>query len=163
MTLSVLIVCLGNICRSPMGEAVLRHEATKRGIDIHVDSAGTGAYHIGEDPDYRLQTKDSCRTQTRQAEEADFNKFQYILAADGSNLRNLMAKKPGEGTATVRLWGSYLDNKPISDPYYGDIVRFSPHLRECFEECTRFSKAFLDEVVSKNLITLFEVSISISM
>lgn len=53
MTLSVLIVCLGNICRSPMGEAVLRHEATKRGIDIEVDSAGTGAYHVGEDPDDR--------------------------------------------------------------------------------------------------------------
>jgi low molecular weight phosphotyrosine protein phosphatase len=56
---------------------------------------------------------------------ADFSEFQYILAADESNLRNLMAKKPREGTATVRLWGSYLDNKPISDPYYGDIVRLS--------------------------------------
>lgn len=53
MTLSVLIVCLGNICRSPMGEAVLRHEAAKRGIDVKVDSAGTGAYHVGENPDYR--------------------------------------------------------------------------------------------------------------
>jgi low molecular weight phosphotyrosine protein phosphatase len=54
MTISVLIVCLGNICRSPMGEAVLRNEALKRGItDIHVDSAGTAAAHIGEDPDER--------------------------------------------------------------------------------------------------------------
>lgn len=53
MVLSVLIVCLGNICRSPMGEAVLRHEAKKRGIDIEVDSAGTAGYHIGEVPDHR--------------------------------------------------------------------------------------------------------------
>ena len=53
MTLSVLIVCLGNICRSPMGEAVLRHEAGKRGIEVEVDSAGTGAYHVGKDPDDR--------------------------------------------------------------------------------------------------------------
>ena len=50
---SVLIVCLGNICRSPMGEAVLRHTAKQRGVDIVVDSAGTGAWHIGEDPDDR--------------------------------------------------------------------------------------------------------------
>jgi len=134
-----------------MGEAVLRHEATKRGIDIYVDSAGTGAYHVGEDPDHR--TISTCAKHNipinhsaRQAEGADFSKFQYILAADESNLRNLMAKKPEEGTATVRLWGSYLDNKPISDPYYGDITAFE----RCFEECTRFSKAFLDEVVSKN-------------
>lgn len=60
----------------------------------------------------------------RQVKEADFTGFQYILAADESNLRNLMAMKPREGTATVRLWGSYLDNKPIPDPYYGDTVRF---------------------------------------
>lgn len=61
MTLSVLIVCLGNICRSPMGEAVLRCEATKRGIDIEVDSAGTGAYHVGDDPDYRYTPFNSRR------------------------------------------------------------------------------------------------------
>lgn len=150
MTLSVLIVCLGNICRSPMGEAVLRHEATKRGVDVKVDSAGTAAYHLGKDPDYR--TISTCKKynipighSARQVEAADFNKFQYILAADESNLRNLMAKKPREGTAIVRLWGSYLDNRPISDPYYGDITAFE----KCFEECTKFSKAFLDEVASK--------------
>ena len=49
----VLIVCLGNICRSPMGEAVLAHVAKERGIDIHVESAGTGGYHVGEEPDAR--------------------------------------------------------------------------------------------------------------
>lgn len=100
----------------------------------------------------------------RQVKEVDFSKFQYILAADESNLRNLIAKKSREGTATVRLWGSYLDNQPISDPYYGDIVRFSLQLKprsnisdvaqtgfeRCFEKCTKLSNAFLDEVVSKN-------------
>lgn len=53
MMLSVLIVCLGNICRSPMGEAVLKHEAQKRGVNIKVDSAGTTNYHAGDDPDHR--------------------------------------------------------------------------------------------------------------
>lgn len=61
MTLSVLIVCLGNICRSPMGEAVLKYEAAKRGIDIEVDSAGTGGYHVGDDPDYRYTTYSTSR------------------------------------------------------------------------------------------------------
>ena len=53
MAPSALVVCLGNICRSPMGEAVLKHVAQQRGIDIEVDSAGTAAYHTGEDPDER--------------------------------------------------------------------------------------------------------------
>ena len=53
MAPSVLVVCLGNICRSPMGEAVLKHVAKERGNDIVVDSAGTAAYHVGEDPDDR--------------------------------------------------------------------------------------------------------------
>ncbi|KAI6162068.1 phosphotyrosine protein phosphatase I superfamily [Pisolithus thermaeus] len=83
MTLSVLIVCLGNICRSPMGEAVLKHEAEKRGIAINVDSAGTGAYHVGEPPDER--TVATCREHNipvnhlaRQVEQSDFKDFQYI-------------------------------------------------------------------------------------
>ncbi|KAH0838189.1 phosphotyrosine protein phosphatase I superfamily [Lanmaoa asiatica] len=140
-----------------MGEAVLRHEAAKRGIDIEVDSAGTGAYHVGEDPDHRLritaelwltgiQHNIPINHSARQVKEADFSEFEHILAADGSNLRNLQAKKPREGTAIVRLWGSYLDNEPISDPYYGDITAFE----RCFEECTKFSNAFLDEIVGKN-------------
>ncbi|PSS37588.1 hypothetical protein PHLCEN_2v604 [Hermanssonia centrifuga] len=53
MAPSALVVCLGNICRSPMGEAVLKHVAKQRGIDLEVDSAGTAAYHVGEDPDER--------------------------------------------------------------------------------------------------------------
>lgn len=53
MTLNVLVVCLGNICRSPIGEAVLRNVASERGIDITVDSAGTAGYHVGEEPDER--------------------------------------------------------------------------------------------------------------
>ncbi|KAF8846238.1 LMWPc-domain-containing protein [Paxillus ammoniavirescens] len=151
MALSVLIVCLGNICRSPMGQAVLKHEAAKRGVDLEVDSAGTGAYHVGEDPDDR--TVSTCKKHNipinhsaRQVKEVDFRTFQYILAADESNLRSLVAKQPREGIATVRLWGSYLDDKPIGDPYYGGIDGFE----RCFEQCTKLSNAFLDEVVGKD-------------
>ncbi|KAF9244563.1 phosphotyrosine protein phosphatase I superfamily [Melanogaster broomeanus] len=116
MTLSVLVVCLGNICRSPMGQA--------RGIDIEVDSAGTGAYHVGEDPDDRSRPVQ-----------------QHKIPINHS-----ARQKPGGATATVRLWGSYLDNKPIGDPYYGGIDGFE----QCYEQCTKLSKAFLDEVIGKD-------------
>ncbi|KAG2748804.1 phosphotyrosine protein phosphatase [Suillus brevipes Sb2] len=154
MTISVLIVCLGNICRSPMGEAVLRNEALKRGItDIHVDSAGTAAAHIGEDPDER--TIEVCGMKdvpishsARQVRGSDFTSFDYILAADGSNLRALERHVGhSEGSkATVKLWGSYLpDNKPIPDPYYGGLDGF----KDVYEQCVKLSNAFLDEVAGK--------------
>ncbi|KAG2337419.1 phosphotyrosine protein phosphatase [Suillus weaverae] len=137
-----------------MGEAVLRNEALKRGItDIHVDSAGTAAAHTGQDPDER--TIEVCGMNdvpishsARQVRASDFTSFDYILAADGSNLRALERHAGhGEGSkATVKLWGSYLpDNKPIQDPYYGGLDGFT----EVYKQCVRLSNAFLDEVVGK--------------
>lgn len=63
--ISVLVVCLGNICRSPMGEAVLRHVAKERGLDVAVDSAGTSSYHLGEDPDERYLTQSANYTSSK--------------------------------------------------------------------------------------------------
>ncbi|KAG6841948.1 hypothetical protein C0991_005128 [Blastosporella zonata] len=105
-----------------MGEAVLKDIAKKRAIDIAVDSCGTGGYHVGESPDDR---------------------FTHILAADESNLQQLMRIKPKNSTADVRLWGSYLDNNPIPDPYYGGNDGFE----KVFQQCTDLSNAFLDAVV----------------
>ncbi|RDB28862.1 Low molecular weight phosphotyrosine protein phosphatase [Hypsizygus marmoreus] len=148
----VLVVCLGNICRSPMGEAVLQDIATKRGLDIVVDSCGTAGYHQGSDPDER--TVAVCKKHgvpissvARQVTYSDFTKFTHILAADESNLRDLLRKKPGNATADVRLWGSYLDNKAIPDPYYGGTNGFE----KVFEQCTQLSNAFLDEVFGKEV------------
>ncbi|EAU92692.1 phosphotyrosine protein phosphatase [Coprinopsis cinerea okayama7 len=147
----VLVVCLGNICRSPMGEAVLRHTAKERGLDIKVDSAGTAGYHIGEDPDER--TTAVCKKrgvaidcQARQVATSDFINFTHILAADQNNLKHLESMKPANATATVRLWGSYLDGRPIPDPYYGRASGFD----DCFEQCVKLSNAFLDDVFGKS-------------
>ncbi|OBZ78883.1 Low molecular weight phosphotyrosine protein phosphatase [Grifola frondosa] len=151
MPVSVLIVCLGNICRSPIGEAVLRHVAKERGIKITVDSAGTSNYHIGESPDDRavsicLKFDVRIHHAARQVSTEDFRSFTHILAADEANLRNLHRSKPRDSTAVVRLWGSYLDNpEPIADPYYGGIDGFE----EVFQQCVRLSHAFLDEVIGK--------------
>ncbi|KAF8898898.1 phosphotyrosine protein phosphatase [Infundibulicybe gibba] len=147
----VLVVCLGNICRSPMGEAVLRHVAKQRGLDIEVDSCGTAGYHVGDPPDYRTvavcQKHDvpiSCAG--RKIASTDFTRFTHILAADESNLRELTRVKPKGTTADVRLWGSYLDDKPIPDPYYGEMRGFDA----VYRQCVLLSNAFLDEVFGKS-------------
>ncbi|KIK70842.1 hypothetical protein GYMLUDRAFT_297112 [Collybiopsis luxurians FD-317 M1] len=146
--LKILIVCLGNICRSPMGEAVLKDVAVKRGLsNITVDSCGTAGYHVGEEPDDR--TVATCKKhsvpikhQARQIQASDFTRFTHILAADESNLRNLERVKPKNATAEVSLWGSFLDNKPIADPYYGGMNGFE----EVYQQCIALSEAFLDKV-----------------
>jgi len=144
---SVLVVCLGNICRSPMGEAVLRHTAAERNIDIYVESAGTADYHVGEWPDER--TTETCQKhkvpishEAQQVQKGDFTRFTHILASDESNLRDLNRIKPANATAEVKLWGSYLDGKPIRDPYYGNVGGFE----EVYHQCVSLSNAFLDSI-----------------
>jgi len=148
--IKALVVCLGNICRSPMGEAVLKDIASKRGVDIAVDSCGTAGYHVGEEPDER--TVATCKKHNvpidslaRQISTSDFVRFTHILAADENNLRHLQSMKPSNATAEVRLWGSYLDNKAIPDPYYGGMSGFE----RIFQQCVQLSNAFLDEVAGK--------------
>lgn len=143
----VLIVCLGNICRSPLGEAVLSATAKNRGLHIEVDSAGTAAYHVGEEPDDRSVS--TCQKhnilishRARKVSTSDFTRFTHILAADENNLRDLKRVAPSNATASVRLWGSYLDNKPIPDPYYGGISGFE----RVYQQCVALSTAFLDDV-----------------
>ncbi|GBE78254.1 Low molecular weight phosphotyrosine protein [Sparassis crispa] len=150
MSQSILVVCLGNICRSPIGEAVLRHVAKERGVDLTVDSAGTARYHIGEDPDDRAvavcrKNKVPIQHSARQVTAEDFRAFTHILAADEANLRTLRQRKPHDATAEVRLWGSYLDHKQIDDPYYGGAEGFT----ECFNQCLQLSHALLDEIIGK--------------
>ena len=112
----------------------------------------------------RTQNKVPIKHSARQVTQDDFRKFDYILAADEANLRDLNRTKPRDATAEVRLWGSYLDNKPVPDPYYGGMVCF--HYTVCinaaridgtdtfsqngfenvFKQCTDLSNAFLDNV-----------------
>jgi len=80
----------------------------------------------------------------RQISTSDFIQFTHILVADENNLRQLNLIKPSNATAQVRLWGSYDDNKPIPDPYYGGMTGFE----KVFQQCVRLSNAFLDEVTN---------------
>ncbi|KAL1748573.1 phosphotyrosine protein phosphatase I superfamily [Schizophyllum fasciatum] len=129
-----------------MGEAVLRHVAKQRGNDIYVDSCGTGGYHVGDEPDDRtLATLKKhgipLDRVARQVCEEDFRNFTHILAADNSNLGALQRMRPRDATASVELWGSYLDGRPIADPYYGGVKGFE----QVYNQCTALSHAFLDK------------------
>ena len=118
----ILFVCMGNICRSPTAEGVMRRLIDEAGLDIEVDSAGTGGWHAGEPPDERATLAARRRGVTlagaaRQVTPADFRRFDMLIALDRSNLRDLLALAPDEeAAAKVRLLVADAD---VPDPYYG--------------------------------------------
>jgi protein-tyrosine phosphatase len=127
--MKVLMVCLGNICRSPTAEAVLRTklEAAGLGAQVSVDSAGTGSWHIGSPPDPRSQRHaakrgyDLSALRGRQVAEADFHRFDLILAMDADNLADLQRLAPDGGhRAELRLFA----HVEVPDPYTGGAAGF---------------------------------------
>jgi protein-tyrosine phosphatase len=118
----VLFVCMGNICRSPTAEGVMRRLVEDAGLDIEVDSAGTGGWHAGEPPDERATVAAQRRGVTlagaaRQVKESDFRRFDLLVAMDRGNLRDLLALAPDEESREkVRL---LVPDADVPDPYYG--------------------------------------------
>ena len=118
----ILFVCMGNICRSPTAEGVMRRLIAEAGLDIEVDSAGTGGWHAGEPPDERATLAARRRGVTlegaaRQVRPSDFRRFDMLIAMDRGNLRELLAMAPDEESAAkVRL---LVPDADVPDPYYG--------------------------------------------
>ncbi|XP_041814841.1 low molecular weight phosphotyrosine protein phosphatase isoform X2 [Chelmon rostratus] len=150
-TKSVLFVCLGNICRSPIAEAVFRKMATDAGVVDKwvIDSGATSDWNIGSTPDARglaCLRKHGIETnhRARQVTKEDFMSFEYILCMDESNLSELnrRAKLVKTYTAKIELLGSYDPQKQhiIKDPYYGSDADFE----KVYEQCERCCKAFLE-------------------
>lgn len=133
MTVSVLFVCLGNICRSPLAEAAFRLEAERLGLDVLVDSAGTGGWHAGDPPDRRAQATarrhgvEIGHYAARQVTAADFERFDHVVALDLDNLRNLKRLAPAGSPARLSLLLDHVDGRAgqaVADPYYGDDAGF---------------------------------------
>jgi protein-tyrosine phosphatase len=132
---SVLFVCMGNICRSPTAEGMFRKHVTDAGLAdwIHVESAGTHAYHAGAAPDHRAQAAAARRGVTlahiraRRVSDDDFETFDYIFAMDKDNLGELLERAPEKDREKVRLFLDFAGTgraAEIPDPYYGGASGF---------------------------------------
>lgn len=149
--LSVLFVCLGNICRSPMAEAVFKDVAKQNGVadKWHAESAGTAGYHVGCSPDDRTMTvlKNhgiQFAHSAQQLGKEDFSKFDFIFGMDQSNMNDINRKKPKGSKAQVLLLGSFdpEGDSIIKDPYYDSDLR---GFEKCYQQCFRSCKSFLDK------------------
>ena len=146
----ILFVCMGNICRSPTAEAVMRHLIAERGLEseVEVASAGTGGWHVGSAPDERSAAAAARRGITlegaaQQVSAADFERYDLIVAMDRSNLHDLRELAPDEAArGKLRL---LLDDADVPDPYYGGERGFDDVLDLVTEACERL----VDEVAAR--------------
>lgn len=135
MTVHVLFVCLGNICRSPTADGIFAHQIGQAGLRerIRVDSAGTADWHTGRAPDSRTVAAarqrgyDLSTLRARQVTASDFEKFDYILAMDNANLNDLRAIKPSTYAGHLGLFLDFASTgnlREVPDPYYGESDGF---------------------------------------
>lgn len=126
----VLFVCLGNICRSPTAHGVFEAQVASAGLAdrVWIDSAGTGAWHVGEAPDSRATAAALERgyhlehLRARQVSREDFQRFDYLLAMDRQNLQVLNSLAPADARARPRLFLEFArrsESREVPDPYYG--------------------------------------------
>ncbi|MEY3219421.1 MAG: hypothetical protein RIT27_778 [Pseudomonadota bacterium] len=133
--IKVLFVCMGNICRSPTAQGTFEKVVKEAGLEkkIFIDSAGTHAYHVGEQPDLRSQSAakkrgiDLSKQRARQVSQSDFKEFDYILAMDQANLFALKNSCPVNEFSKIKLFLEYAPEihlKEVPDPYYGEEKGF---------------------------------------
>lgn len=143
----ILMVCLGNICRSPMAEGIMRYQLENKGLAATVDSAGTGGWHAGENPDKRaiknmkLHGIDISRLVARQFTEKDFDDFDLILAMDETNYEDILKQTTDQSKKNkVKLIMKYTDGQfgfSVPDPWYGGEEGFETVYLMLSEACSQ--------------------------
>lgn len=148
---SILFVCLGNICRSPIAEGVAKEYIKKQNLDILIDSAGTGSWHIGEKPCEnsikvaKLNGIDISNQKARQIKKEDFKKFDLIVGLDKnniSNLKNLGYRNP------IKLGDFGFDGECVPDPYFFDGFEGFDKVYEMIDICVR---NLIDEFIKSKI------------
>ena len=135
MSVGVLFVCLGNICRSPLAQAILQYKLEQAGLEdaVSVDSCGTAAFNTGKPPDARAVAAAAKAGYTineryaRQIDDTDFQRFRYIIAMERINLINVQAWAPQSFHGEIKLLLDYCDHSgsnQVADPYYEDAEQF---------------------------------------
>lgn len=151
--ISVLFVCMGNICRSPTAHGVFRKLVEEAGLQdaISIDSAGTHAYHVGNPPDPRSMAKaierglDMSDLRARQAMAADFELFDYVLAMDNDNYQGLSRLCPPSQKHKLHMFMAFADSNnatEVPDPYYGGARGFD----QVFDMVEEASAGLLDDI-----------------
>lgn len=156
--ISVIFICMGNICRSPTAHGVFRALVEEEGLSdsIRIDSAGTHAYHVGEDPDHRSQMTarnrgvDLSDIRASQVKSEDFVSFDYVLAMDQDNHANLLAIAPEGYEGRLHLFLDFapqMDVSEVPDPYFGGGSGFD----RVFDLIQAASEGLLNEIKQKHL------------
>jgi len=148
--MKILMVCLGNICRSPLAEGIMLEKIKKNNLDAIVDSAGTAAYHTGEKPDLRSMDVarkhgiDISYQRARQFITSDFDNFNMILVMDEENYRNVTSlARNQDDIAKVSMILNHLPerkNIPVPDPYYGGKDGFENVFKMLDQACEAIAK-----------------------
>ena len=131
---SILFVCLGNICRSPLVEAVARKYLADAGLDIEVASCGTGGWHVGKQADSRMRAAAAKAGyaleahRARQLHVTDFERYDLLLAMDSNNLRDMRRASGGKADDRLALfleWAGAVPPRDFPDPYYEELTAFT--------------------------------------
>ena len=141
--MKILMVCLGNICRSPIAHGVMNHLVKKEGLDWEVDSAGTGGYHIGQQPDLRSiavakkRGIDISAHKARKFITADFKRFDQIFVMDNNNYSAVVSlTDEAKERAKVKL---FIPDAAVQDPYFDDVL-FEPVFEQIITQCEKLLK-----------------------
>ncbi len=155
--MKILMVCLGNICRSPLAEGIMQRKISEHGLDWQVDSAGTGAWHVGELPDRRsIATArqygiDITHQRARQLKPHDLDRFDLVLAMDSQNYRDILRlatkKEQEEKVQLIMNFASPGRNQAVPDPYWDDNG-FEQVFRMLEEACGKVVERFGVSVAS---------------
>lgn len=155
----ILFVCLGNICRSPLGEGILRHKAAERGLAhlVETASAGTGGWHAGDPPDHRSVAVarrhgiDISAQRAQQLKPGDFNSYDLIFAMDRNNLRDIVRRAPHDSSADLHLFMDFVSgtNRDVPDPYYGSDADFEHVFQLVSEGCDNLLSILFDPSARK--------------